>query len=144
MKSGYYLATVINAYRRYMDGGSLELSSEELLRVAHREYTTAYAFGENHETVNYADSQSKGDYKYIADVCGYDNGFIAAEMRNRFQVGEELQVLSADGNFGRTFQVEEVYASNGDRVSDCKLVQERYKIKCPYALKTGDYLRRKV
>jgi len=144
MKSGYYLATVINAYRRYMDGGSLELSSEELLRVAHREYTTAYAFGENKETVNYADSQSKGDYKYIADVCGYDNGFITAEMRNRFQVGEELQVLSADENFGRSFQVEEVYDSNGERVSDCKLVQERYKIKCPYELKAGDYLRRKV
>ena len=76
MKSGYYLATVINAYRRYMDGGEREISEEELLRVAHREYTTAYAFGENSQTVNYTDSQSKGDYKYIADVLGYENGFV--------------------------------------------------------------------
>ena len=144
MKSGYYLATVINAYRRFMDGGAFETSNEELYRVAHRDYTTAYAFGENKETVNYCDSQSKGEYKYIADVCGYENGYIIAEMRNRFQVGEQLQVLSADENFGKTFQVEEVFDSKGERVTDCKLVQEKYLVKCPYPLKQGDYLRKKV
>lgn len=144
MKSGYYLATVINAYRRFMDGGALAESEEELLRVAHREYTTAYAFGENNKTVNYDDSQSKGDYKYIADVIGYENGFVIAEMRNRFKTGDELEILSADGNFGKTFVVEEVYDSKGERVEDCKLVQEKYSVKCPYELKKGDYLRKKA
>ena len=144
MKSGYYLATIINAYRRFMDGGALAESEEELLRVAHREYTTAYAFGENNKTVNYDDSQSKGDYKYIADVIGYENGFVIAEMRNRFKTGDELEILSADGNFGKTFVVEEVYDSKGERVEDCKLVQEKYSVKCPYELKKGDYLRKKA
>ena len=144
MKSGYYLATVINAYRRFMDGGALAESEEELLRVAHREYTTAYAFGENNKTVNYDDSQSKGDYKYIADVIGYEKGFVIAEMRNRFKTGDELEILSADGNFGKTFVVEEVYDSKGERVEDCKLVQEKYSVKCPYELKKGDYLRKKA
>ncbi|MBQ7370186.1 MAG: U32 family peptidase [Clostridia bacterium] len=144
MKSGYYLATVINAYRRYMDGGKLSLSEKELFCVAHRDYTTAYAFGENCETVNYADSQSKGDYKYIADVLGSEKGFAVVEMRNRFQVGDELEVLSADENFTKTFIVNEVFDSKGERVSDCKLVQETYRVACPYVLKQGDYLRKKI
>lgn len=144
MKSGYYLATVINAYRRYMDGGELSLSEKELLCVAHRDYTTAYAFGENHQTVNYTDSQSKGDYKYIADVLGSENGYAIVEMRNRFQVGDELEVLSADENFTKTFIVNEVFDSKGERVTDCKLVQETYRVACPYTLKQGDYLRKKI
>ena len=41
MKSGYYLATVINAYRRAMDGEDMAVSERELLSVAHRDYTTA-------------------------------------------------------------------------------------------------------
>ncbi|MBE5752816.1 MAG: U32 family peptidase [Clostridiales bacterium] len=144
MKSGYYLATVINAYRRFMDGENLSLSQDELQRVAHREYTTAYAFGENNQTVNYSDSQSKGDYKYIADVLGYENGYALVEMRNRFKKGESLEVLSPDNNFQKSFLADEIYDSKNEITNDCKLVQERYKIKCPYPLKAGDFLRRKV
>ncbi len=144
MKSGYYLATVINAYRRAIDGQPLSHAQAELLAVAHREYTKAYALGDNRQTINYDDSQSKGEYVYIADVLGSENGFVVAEMRNRFKAGDILEVLSPDENFGKTFEVEEAYDSKGERVEDCKLVQEKYKIKCPYKLKEGDYLRRKV
>lgn len=144
MKSGYYLATVINAYRRAMDGQPLSVSERELLSVAHREYTQAYAFGENHETVNYQDSQSRGDYVYIADVLGTEKGFVKVEMRNRFRRGDVLEVLSPDGNFAKSFVAEEMYDSLGERTDDAKRVQEIYKIRCPYELCAGDYLRRKV
>ncbi|MBQ7369069.1 MAG: U32 family peptidase [Clostridia bacterium] len=143
MKSGYYLATVINAYRRALDGGDKTVSEKELLAVAHREYTQAYAKGQNAETVNYADSQSKGDYTYIADALGASNGFAEVQMRNRFQVGDELEILSPSEQFGKTFKIEQAFDSKGERVQDCKLVQETYKINCPYALQAGDYLRRK-
>ena len=143
MKSGYYLATVINAYRRYMDGGALDVSEEELLRVAHREYTTAYAFGENSQTVNYTDSQSKGDYKYIADVLGDENGFAKLEMRNRFKQGDTLEILSADENFSKDFVAEEIYDIKGERVEDAKFVQGVYLVKCPYVVSRGDYIRKK-
>ena len=143
MKSGYYLATVINAYRRLMDGGDFALTNAELCNVAHREYTQAYAFGENNQTVNYNDSQSRGDYVYIADVKGSEDGFVLAEMRNRFKKGDVLEVLSPDENFGKTFTVDEVYDGKGEATEDCKLVQEVYRIRCPYQVKQGDYLRRK-
>ncbi len=143
MKSGYYLATVVNAYRLAMQNNDFQTASEELANVAHRDYTTAYATGQNAQTVNYADSQSKGEYAYIADVLGSKDGFALAQMRNRFFEGDVLEVLSPDGNFLKSFPVTEVYDSKGERVSDCKLVQEIYKIRCPYELKEGDYLRRK-
>ena len=143
MKSGYYLATVINAYRRMMDGGDMQISETELCNVAHREYTQAYALGANAQTVNYADSQSKGDYVYIADVRGTEGGFVLAEMRNRFKRGDVLEVLSPDENFAKTFIADEIYTSKNELTDDAKLVQEVYKIKCPYTLKAGDYLRRK-
>ena len=142
MKSGYYLATVINAYRRLMDGGDFSISEKELSNVAHREYTTAYTLGENAQTVNYADSQSKGDYIYIADVVGYEDGYVLAEMRNRFKQGETLEVLSPSETFGQSFVAEEIFDSKGQPTEDAKLVQEIYKIKCPFPLRKGDYLRR--
>jgi hypothetical protein len=121
--------------------------AEELCAVAHREYTTAYAEGNNSQTVNYQDSQSKGEYTYIADVVQPTEpqaGYIFAQMRNRFKVGEELEVLSPTRHFKKTFTVTEAYTSTGERVDDCKLVCETYKLACPYPLQAGDFLRRKT
>ena len=143
MKSEYYLATVINAYRRCIDGGFNKTVEEELLTAAHRDYTTAYAFGENHQTVNYSDSQTKGDCDYIANVLSSADGYAEVEMRTRFFVGDRLEVLSPEGDFRKSFTVEKAFKSDGEEVSDCKLVQERYKINCPYSLSEGDILRRR-
>ena len=144
MKSGYYLATVVNAYRRRMDGQPLAVCEQELSAVAHREYTTAYAFGKNTETVHYAHSQSKGDCVYIADVIGYEDGYAIVEMRNRFLQGEQLEALSPKDSFLRSFTVEEIYTESGARTDDAKLVCHRYRVACPYVLYAGDYLRRRV
>lgn len=143
MKSRYYLATVINAYRRVIDGGDSEKFERELSNVAHRDYTTAYMLGNNDSTVNYGDSQAKGDCDYIADVLFCEDGFITVEMKNRFFKGDELQILSADENFGKTFTAGYFYDSKGEFCSDGKLVQEKYRIPCPFKLKNGDILRRK-
>ena len=75
MKSAYYLATVVNAYRRAFDrlAGKPSAFSDadifgELKKCAHRDFTTAYALGENEKTVNYADSQTKGTCDFVAEV----------------------------------------------------------------------------
>ena len=143
MKSGYYLATVINAYRRLMDGGDLALAQEELCNVAHRTYTQAYALGKNAQTVNYDDSQSKGEYVYIADVLGYEDGHVLVEMRNRFKTGDVLEVLSFDESFQKQIPVTVIYDESGDELDDAKRVQAHYKIPCSYPVPKGAYLRRK-
>lgn len=143
MKSEYYLATVINAYRRCIDGGYSCAVERELTTAAHRDYTTAYAFGNNEFTVNYDDNQTKGDCDYIANVLSWSDGYAQVEMRGRFKVGEELEVLSPTDNFCKSFVVEKAFLPNGDGVDDCKLVQGIYKINCPYELRAGDILRRR-
>lgn len=143
MKSGYYLATVINAYRRCIDYGYGDTVRSELSTAFHRDYTTAYMLGENNGTVNYNDSQAKGGCDYIGNVSGNENGYVVVEMRGRFKAGDELEVLSPSQNFGKKFTVEEVYTSLGERVTDCKLVQEQYRVKCPFKLQPGDILRRR-
>ena len=144
MKSGYYLASVINAYRRVMDGEELVLGEKELLAVAHRDYTQAYADGKNAQTVNYTDSQSKGEYKYIADVLEYQDGRAVIEMRNRFKAGDCLEILSPTDTFQKSFTVSEIKDSQGQSVTDAKLVQENYEIDCPHPVKKGDYLRLRI
>lgn len=144
MKSEYYLATVINAYRRAIDFGVDDSIADELKNTAHRDYTTAYMLGDNPETVNYENTQEKGDCEYIASVLGSKDGMILAEMRNRFRKGDVLQILSPDLNFGKTFTVGDFYDSKGNLCDDGKLVQEVYSVPCPYELHKGDFLRRSV
>lgn len=143
MKSEYYLATVINAYRRCIDGGFGDVVRRELLTAAHRDYTTAYMLGANDKTVNYTDSQTKGDCDYIANVLSGGAGSAVVEMRGRFKVGDVLEVLSPDENFGKSFTVEEAFLPDGTATDDCKRVQEHYTINCPYILHAGDILRRR-
>lgn len=143
MKSEYYLATVINAYRRCIDGGFDETVARELMTAAHRDYTTAYMLGANSQTVNYSDSQAKGDCDYIANVLSGGEGKAVVEMRGRFKVGDNLEVLSPTQNFGKSFVVESAVTRAGETVSDCKLVQEHYTINCPFTLSAGDILRRR-
>lgn len=140
MKSVYYLATVVNAYRRVMDGKmSVAAASEELLKAAHRDYTAAYAFGENAQTVNYADSQASGTREYVADVLeGGDEPLV--QMRNRFRAGDVLEVLSPNENFNRTFTAE-MRNENGDLVSDAKIVMQKLRLRVPFSLQKGDILR---
>ena len=139
MKSSYYLATVVNAYRRVLDKTlSVEEGQEELKKVAHRAFTTAYMFGDNTETVNYEDSQESGTREYVADVLA--DGLV--QMRNRFRTGDKLEILSPTDTFNRTFTVENMEDEAGAPVQDAKLVMQKLRLSCPYPLREGDILRR--
>ena len=154
MKGEYYLSTVINAYRRAIDdylknGVSYRdnpIYMTELKKTFHRAFTTAYAFGKNDETVNYSGSQSSGNSMFIANVLGYDEekGCAVVEMRNRFKVGDELEVLSPSENFNKKFIVTEIYNQNGEVVDDAKLVQQKLFVKTDIKLSSGDILRKDI
>lgn len=152
MKSEYYLATVINAYRRaleeyYVKGESYKdnpLFQEELNKTAHREFTTAYFYGKNDRTVNYDDSQSKGTRKFIAQVLGYNEeyGYALIEMRNRFKIGDTLEILSPNDTLNKTINVEKLTDEQGETVSDAKLVQQKLRLYTDLKLCAGDILRK--
>lgn len=153
MKSEYYLATVINAYRRAIDeyyekGAEYRnnrLFCEELEKTAHREFTTAYLLGENDRTENFLDSQSVGTHKFIANVIDYNESekYALVEMRNRFAVGDVLEVLSPSDSFNERITVKKMQDEKGNEITDAKLVQQRIKLYSEVKLSNGDILRRK-
>lgn len=151
MKSEYYLATVVNAYRRALDEyyekgkeyKSNPLFLTELKKTAHRAFTTAYLLGSNDRTVNYDDSQSKGTHKFIAGVIEGNDGkdYALVEMRNRFKVGDELEVLSPSESFNKVIKVERLTDEKDNVVVDAKRVQEKLKLYTNVPLCAGDILR---
>lgn len=152
MKSEYYLATVINAYRRALDefykiGEDYKnngLYKTELEKTAHREFTTAYLLGENDRTENFDDSQSKGTHKFMANVIREFDGGAIIEMRNRFKVGDELEVLSPSVAFNKVIKIEKLEDLNGSIVEDAKIVQQKLKLYTDVKLAEGDMLRAKI
>ncbi len=151
MKSEYYLATVINAYRRAIDsyydiGESYKentLYRLELEKTAHRLFTEAYALGDNPHTVNHENSQSKGTRKFIALVVegNQDKDYAVVEMRNRFVKGDTLEVLSPTESFNKTITVGKMLNEKGEEIDDAKRVQEKIKLFTTVKLNAGDMLR---
>ena len=83
---------------------------------------------------------------FMANVIGYDEekGLAIVEMRNRFKVGDELEVLSPTDNFNKKFIVTEMFNERGEVVEDAKLVQQKLFIKTDLKLSDGDILRKDI
>ena len=143
MKSDYYVASVVNAYRRAIDKTlDSDKLHDELEKTSHRRYTTGFYF--NSDDKEYIESSMPiQTAQFIAKVVEEESeGFVKVEMRNRFMVGDILEVLSPDDNFLKTIKIEKIFASDGIEIQDAKRVQEVVTINCPYHLKKGDILRK--
>lgn len=142
MKSDYYVASVVNAYRRALDGfDDFDVLHEELEKTSHRRYTTGFYFGADDKEY-LKDSMPVQTAVFIAKVVeDAKDGLVKVEMRNRFKVGDELQVLSPDDNFLKTIKISKIINEKGEIIDDAKRVQEIVQINCPYNLKKGDILR---
>lgn len=151
MKSEYYVATVVNAYRQAIDSvmrGESDLKDyeSELYKTKRRQFTTGFYYGEK-DSVSLEDSQSNGEYEFTAAVLGYDkeNRRVQVEQRNRFKAGDELQILSANpDNLNKTLVISEMSDSDGNEVTDAKLVQQILTIPCDIELEPLDILRKAV
>lgn len=144
MKSPYYVATVVNAYRHRMDGtGTPEECDAELECASHRPYAAGFYFGEAK-----ADPNNDGLYRQSCQFIGIvvgdsENGVCTVEMRNRFAAGDVLEILSPN-SVGKSFTVEKIIGEDGAEKSEAILVQEKVQISCPYELKAGDILRKRL
>ena len=150
MKTEYYVASVVNAYRRaidLMDKPFDENIAKELEKVGNRGYTTGFYFNKDSDTsyaMNYENSLTKGSFEFTALVKDYDEntGFAVIEQRNRFKKGDVLELLSPTENFNKKISVDLLMDENGNDVSDAKLVQQTLLLKTDVKMQKGDILRK--
>lgn len=104
VKTSYYLATVVKAYReeidRYFEDPDNYVFDEsqlaELCKVSHRPYYTGFYFGKPDEKAQvYTDSSYIRDYDLIGMVTDYDaeTKTVTITQRNRFFAGDELEIV---------------------------------------------------
>ena len=148
MKSVYYVATVVNAYRRALDqlGSKKSVNSllEELNKTSHRNYTTGFYFGSNNKEC-LESSTPVQTHEFMAVVLA-DNkdGRVLIEQRNRFKVGDALEVLSPNNTFNKLIEVESMLNEKGEEVPDALGVQQKLYLKTKLKLMPGDILRKQI
>lgn len=108
MKSVYYVAAVVAAYRKvldayYAEGEKFRVRKEwrdELEKISHRPYTTAFSLGHPEHTQAYDKSQPEQSYDFVGLVLDYDEETHTAtiEQRNNFKTTETLECLSPKGD----------------------------------------------
>ena len=69
-KGAYYVAAVVNAYRRVLDGEPASVWASELETVSHRPYSTGFYYGDPGQ--NAASDQYVRAYRMVARVAGID------------------------------------------------------------------------
>ena len=148
MKSPYYVANVVNAYRRALDKGDkitkqdLEVLKNELIKSSHRRYTTGFYLGEKDKECLESSSPIQ-TYEYMAYVIENSDGEkTLVEQRNRFKVGDELEVLSPNDYFNKTIRLTKMTDEKGNDLQDAKNVQEKIYIYTDLPLEKGDILRK--
>lgn len=96
-KKAFYVATVVGAYRRVLDGEPAEAVADELLAISHRPYCTGFYFGEAEQ-----ECVQEGYTKqtvHVADVVACEplaNGAfrVVARCRNRFCEHDAVEALA--------------------------------------------------
>jgi putative protease len=110
MKSSFYVATVVKAYREALDAYYQHPETysfrpkwmEEISKASHREYTTGFYLGRpTGKDQVYNSSSYVREYDFTGMVTAYDpvSGIAAVEQRNRMFAGEELEVVPPEGDF---------------------------------------------
>lgn len=110
MKSSYYVATIVKAYREaidqyYQQGEGYSFNPKllgELSKASHREYGTGFYFnkptgdGQIYNTSSYI-----REYDFVGLVTAYDKatGIATVEQRNRMYLGEDIEVVRPKGDF---------------------------------------------
>ena len=149
MKTDYYVATVVGAYRRAIDE-MLEHPDapfdEELLHevgnASHRKFGTGFYF-----TRRPADPPGAVEYErnadYIAKVLEVrPDGLALVEQKNKFLAGETLQWMSPQGSV--EFQCRDMRDEEGNALQSAPHPKQRVWLPLPAGAQAGDFLRRRI
>ena len=160
MKSEFYTATTVRAYRvaldacledpegfRNNDALKKELM-EELLSCSHRDYYTGFYFGGKGKQIYGSSSYKKNtDFIGCTDSCEavgdklYRLGF---KLRGAFNEGERLEIISPDVAFVREFTVTGLKNGEGESISRAANAMMEVTMDVPFSVAEGSMIRRRT
>lgn len=149
VKTEYYVATVTKAYSDALNdviqGNPFnEKNYEELKKVSHREYTTGFFFGkpDGNQQI-YTDSSYIRYYDLVGIVKGYnkDNKMLEVEQRNKFKVGDTIEILRPEGDY-LTIKVDKMFNEKGDEIDSCPHAMMKIYIPCEHNCTENSILRK--
>ena len=154
MKSAYYVATIVRAYRNMIDAcyegaavsDDIHFWMEELQKVSHRPYTTGFYFGKPEKgALTLEDSQYIRPYDFIGVVQAYDaeTGMATIEQRNHFAVGDVVEFFSPQyGWFEQT--ITEMWDKHGESITVAPHAQQIVRLAVAQPVYAMDLIRKQV
>lgn len=150
-KSAYYAAVVTNAYRvaidEYLKNPSMDYTPpqwviDEVYKVSYRDYCTGFYFNAPNEDANISfEGGYKRHYDVMAEVKGYEDGYIIAEQRNKFCKGDILDALQPFTE-PVVFTAEEIFDKDGNEIDAAPHPMMIVKIKSDLQFPAGTLLRK--
>lgn len=147
MRSIYYLATVVGAYRKIIDAYYNNTLTTELLdkqkqilsRVANRETSSHYFTKEaNYKDQYYTGRSEVSNQDYLGQVIEYKDNLIKIYERNYFKVGDKVELFTPNGE-SITFDVEKLYDENMNSIDIARHPDNIYYIYLDTNIKIEEY-----
>ena len=117
LKTEYYLASVINAYRHAIDDYEKDPENydykkylKELDKVKTRGLTTFYFNDRNNKDIQeYKGRQYNEDYEFGGKVVEYNEDISTIEIKNKLNVGDTLEIIVPNKIEPYEFKIEKLY-----------------------------------
>ena len=108
MKTALYVATVARTYRKAIDDyleseekyrANMEWYQSEISKCTYRQFTTGFYFGKpDQNTQIYDNNTYVSEYVYLGMVNEViEDGMIVTEQRNKFSLGDQIEIMKPDG-----------------------------------------------
>ena len=155
LKTEYYLATVVRAYRQAIDdyyNDKLNFNSEKYLKeletVKTRGLSEFYYSDKNNQDIHdYSGQNENLKYEYGAKVQEVlDDNLVVVEIKNKLSLGDTLEVLVPNSMDNNLFVIEELYdIDTKEKIDTINPGRKGQKviIKIPYDVNKGYIIRRK-
>lgn len=153
MKTALYVAVVTRTYRQAIDDylkdealyrSRMDYYKEEIAKCTYRQFTTGFFFGKpNHDTQIYDNNTYIKAYTYLG-LIGEDRGggFYGLEQRNKFSVGDTIEVMKPDGR-DLEVTVQAMTDAEGTLIESCPHPKQKIFVNLGAELSPLDLLRRK-
>jgi putative protease len=148
MKSAYYVASVVKAYREAMDEYFKDPEKytfnskwmDYLVKPSHRRYFTGFYFGEDNKQYTESSAYIR-DYDIIGIVEEYNNEEKRAiiKQRNKAFEGDKIEILKPKGDNIVT-ELFDIRDKKNEKIESTPVAQMIYSIATEYVLEKGDML----